>query len=215
MKGVEEFIKKVSNVRTSASGTCADFKKEGNLRYKLGDFFTAASAYTRCLALVDPGDPERAQIYATRSAVLMAVGHFRDAVRDVERALQNNYPAMMRFRLHLRMAIAFRELGEVENAHEQMEKTRAMIAKYDFPEEKKTELLAIAEKSFAEPFEVKVAKMKVEYLQPPELSYAASETWPCLSSAVEIKASEKFGRHWIAAQDVQTGSSLLSLHAPL
>jgi len=104
------------------------WKRQGDISFSKGDFLAAVAAFTRCLTLSDSGDPERAQAFSSRSAVLMAVGHFRDAVRDVERALQGSYPEAMRFRLHLRMAICFKELGEMEKACEQMEKTKELIA---------------------------------------------------------------------------------------
>jgi tetratricopeptide (TPR) repeat protein len=79
--------------------------------------------------MTSPGEPERAQAFSNRSAVLMAVGHFRDAARDAERALQNNYPDAMRFRLYLRKALCFRELGEVEKAVQELQMARDSIAR--------------------------------------------------------------------------------------
>jgi hypothetical protein len=135
----------------------------------------------------------------------MAVGHYRDAARDAERALQNNYPDAMRFRLHLRRALCFRELGDEEKSSQELRRTRESIAKSAFPDDKKEELLGVVERSFSEEVRLRVPRVKIGYVQPPELSYGAGHFRPCLSSAVLVNQNEKFGRHWVANRDLKTG----------
>ncbi|XP_059490450.1 SET and MYND domain-containing protein 4-like [Neocloeon triangulifer] len=208
--GIDDFIKAFTNVRTTKDGTYQDFLKEGNLRYKRDEFFEAATAYTRCVVLSPLKDPGRAKALASRSAVLMNVGRFEDSILDADRALEHAYPQELRFRLHLRKAQCFKELGNLTRADEEMSKTRKLIEESKATtEEQKSEILAIAERTFAGGCDVKVRRVKVEYMNPPEISHGVSENLPCLSSAVDICKNEKYGRHWVATRDLQTGDVLL------
>ncbi|XP_065336898.1 uncharacterized protein LOC135937648 [Cloeon dipterum] len=206
---LDDFIKAYTNVRTSKDGTYQDFLKEGNLRYKRGELFEAAAAYTRCVCLSAVGDVERAKALASRGAVLMSLGRFEESVIDSERALQHAYPEKLRFRLHLRKAQCYKELGQLLDAENEMRRTRELIAASQVSDEQKKEIADIAEKTFAGRCEVKTTRVRVEYTRPPELSFGTDELRPCLSTAVEIATSEKYGRHFVATRDLQTGDVML------
>jgi tetratricopeptide (TPR) repeat protein len=205
MQDMNTVIRTMSNVQTSTSSDWRKLQLEGNLRYKLGEHLAAAVAYTKSLALTPPNEASRAQLLATRSAVLLAAGRFEDAVRDAERALDGKYPGPMRFRLHLRIALCLRELGDADAANLQLQAARSSVLACGFPEEEQTQLLAAVDQAFAAPSKVQQKAVLVTYAEPPPLSYGTNGDRPCLSSAVEVQSNAQFGRHLVAAQDLQTG----------
>ncbi|CAB3379025.1 Hypothetical predicted protein [Cloeon dipterum] len=188
---------------------CEASRKRGSAFLRDGLHLEAVAAFTRSLALA-PTAASRGLAYAGRSAVLEAAGHFRQAADDARRALGLDYPDLLKYKLHLRMAVCRKTLGQHPEAEESLRQVTELIQGCQLPEEKKGRLLEEAADEFRAVAVSKGQGLCVRYLDAPELSHGWREEGDKrLSSAVEVKKDEKFGRHLLAARDINTGDVLL------
>ncbi|XP_059490451.1 SET and MYND domain-containing protein 4-like [Neocloeon triangulifer] len=187
------------------------WKRQGNVSYSEGDYPEAVAAYTRCLTLTGPEDPEWSLVLASRSAVLSAIGYFEQSAADAERALNGPYPDALRFRLHLRRALCYKEIGQTSKAEAELQKTMEAIERFIpfIPEDQKEELRVNAEKSFYSPVNLKFPCVLIEYLAPPKIYSGEREIFSGFSPAVTAETDEYFGRKVIAVKDIEPGEVIL------
>uniref|UniRef100_A0A183B0C8 MYND-type domain-containing protein n=1 Tax=Echinostoma caproni TaxID=27848 RepID=A0A183B0C8_9TREM len=92
-------------------------RESGNDAWRNGEAKTALIAYNKALmAAVD--DEQKSFVYANRALVLASLNMHSSALKDIERALQHNYPADRQPRLLARRAQYLLALGRVQEARD-------------------------------------------------------------------------------------------------
>uniref|UniRef100_A0A0C9QWF2 SMYD4_1 protein n=2 Tax=Fopius arisanus TaxID=64838 RepID=A0A0C9QWF2_9HYME len=90
------------------------FREEVNLLYKIAPdvcMNIILEGLTRTLAHAPQGSPEMALAYANRSAILLKVRLYKDALQDITRALKSGYPDRLKAKLFARRALCLKALG--------------------------------------------------------------------------------------------------------
>ncbi|XP_059472215.1 SET and MYND domain-containing protein 4-like [Neocloeon triangulifer] len=181
-------------------------RKKGSALLKDGVYLEAVANFTKSIALATD-ESSKGLGYAARSAALQATGHFIQAIEDARRALTHNYPEILRYQLHLRTAECWKALGRVSESDESLCEAQRSIRDGPLSEKKKQELLEAVREEKKDPRSA--PGLSVRYLKAPPLSHGARTDNERLSNAVEVKNDSKFGRHLIAARDINTGDVLV------
>ncbi|XP_065339628.1 SET and MYND domain-containing protein 4-like [Cloeon dipterum] len=210
----EEIGQEFEKLLAAASGKdklaqAETFRKLGNDLLNLRKYHKAVEFYTRSVVWAPKGSSACGQAYANRSAVLELMGYYQECIQDVQRAVQNDYPQMLTFKLFVRQAKCHKELKNLNAAKASLEKAKSCIKELKLPEEKKTQLSSSVEKEFNESLEPKARRLVEIYPDPPLLSYGKNKEAPSLSNAVSISHDANFGRHLTAARDIQAGDYVL------
>lgn len=182
------------------------FRKLGNDVLNLKKYHKAVEFYTRSVAWAPKGSSARGQAFANRSAVLEMTGHYQECIEDVTRALANDYPQMLRFKLLLRQAQCHKELKNLTEAIKAIAEAKKCISELKLPDEKKNQLVASVDKECSVALVPKAQKLSENYPEPLILSYGKNPEAPSMSTAVSIASDDKFGRHLVAAKDIQAGA---------
>ncbi|KAF4522411.1 hypothetical protein B566_EDAN007661, partial [Ephemera danica] len=182
-------------------------RADGNTAYQKGDNMKALELYTKSVAYAPFDSPELALAYANRSAVLRTLGMCHDCLEDIQRAFNHGYPTEKSFKLLLREAQCYRDLGASGGAMTIYLKASMML--HSLPKEELSVLL----KQLSEASEAPQKNVRVELViypeETPELSYGPNSETPCASSAVRIEYSEQQGRHLVATRDIKIGDILV------
>ncbi|XP_065336903.1 SET and MYND domain-containing protein 4-like [Cloeon dipterum] len=184
------------------------WKRQGSSFYSKGELVEAAAAYARCIALSSPGNRERALALANRSAVLVVMGRYEESASDAERALQADYPDVLRFRLHLKRALCFREMAQMSRAEDELRRAKDMVNSH-IPEEKIGNITELLEKSYVGPVDIKSFPFEVEYCPSPQLAKGGNIDCPGFSALVRVETDGFYGRKVVAAQDISPGEVIL------
>lgn len=182
------------------------FRKLGTDVLNLQKYHKAVEFYTRSVAWAPKGSSARGLAYANRSAVLEMLGQYQECIQDVDRALANDYPQMVRFKLFIRQAQCYRELKNLTLAKKAIDEAKKCISELKLPEEKKKQLVASVDKDYSADLVPRVQKQIENYPEPLILSYGKNPEAPSMSSAVSIACDDKYGRHLVAAKDIQAGA---------
>ncbi|CAB3383199.1 Hypothetical predicted protein [Cloeon dipterum] len=161
----------------------------GNDCFARHDYFKAISCFTKSLARSPAGSRLRGLAYANRSAVLLCLGHYKESLADVQTAFANDYPKEMVKKLHLRMAVCKKMMGMTKEAEEDFRK-----AFTDTP------------KASIEDHKPALPVVRVEYVDPPKLSYGKSAVDPLISSALLIVKEDGA---LVAKRNIEIGDVLL------
>jgi SET and MYND domain-containing protein 4 len=182
------------------------FRKLGNDVLNLKKYHKAVEFYTRSVAWAPKGSSARGQAFANRSAVLEMTEHYQECIEDVNRALANDYPQMLRFKLYVRQAQCHRELKNMTEAEKAIAEAKNCIGELKLPEEKKKQLVASVDRDYSAALVPKAQKLSENYPEPLIVSYGKNPEAPSMSSAVSIAYDDKFGRHLVASKDIQAGT---------
>ncbi|XP_059470162.1 SET and MYND domain-containing protein 4-like [Neocloeon triangulifer] len=185
------------------------FRKLGNDFLNLQKHHEAVEFYTRSATWAPKGSSARGQAYANRSAVLEILGQYEECIQDVDRAVKNDYPQMLLFKLYVRQSKCYKELKNQKAAKLSLDKATECILGLKLPEEKKEHLVESVGKEFESGLVPRAKRAAENYPAPPNVSYGKNKEAPSLSGAVCISSDEKFGRHLIAARDIQAGDFVL------
>lgn len=109
------------NNRRKSSAASEKHRNDGNRAFVQKDDMSAMYHYTRAIGFALPGGKEISIAFANRSAVTYSLGDFADAVKDIDRALQGDYPDHLKFKLWERKGKAFLELGKFSEAKSSFE----------------------------------------------------------------------------------------------
>ncbi|XP_032823454.1 protein-lysine N-methyltransferase SMYD4 isoform X2 [Petromyzon marinus] len=158
-------------------------RQEGNRFFQQKQNGRAAACYSRSICLATPGSEEQALAFANRSAALFHMQHHQACLDDIDRALANGYPARLTHKLLSRRADA---LAALEHARQNPgDNPTAAVAAMGNPDVSaaggcgRDETLA-------------------------ENGGRAGER-----VSVELRWSERSGRHLVAARDLHPGETLL------
>ncbi|CAB3379681.1 Hypothetical predicted protein [Cloeon dipterum] len=184
------------------------WKRQGSAFYSKGELVEAAACYARCIALSGPGNRERALALANRSAVLMVMGCYEESASDAERALQADYPDVLRFRLHLKRALCFRETAQLSRAEDELRRAKDMVNRH-IPQDKIGNINELLEKSYVGPVDIKILPFEVEYCPSPQLANGENIDCPSFSTLVRVENDDFYGRKVVAVQDISPGEVIL------
>ena len=159
-------------------------RNHGNDLFKEKNLEVALHYYNLALVFAEMDSEAAGMAYANRSAVLIELGHFEDALQDVELAFVNKYPKELTHKLEQRK-----------------NKCQEWILK----KQQKYDAIELKQRKVIEAEIQEVKKMRNEMLRvkkPNPLIPAAAES-------VEIKFDENQGRHLVVNQDVPAGTELI------
>ncbi|XP_061418092.1 SET and MYND domain-containing protein 4 [Lethenteron reissneri] len=159
-------------------------RQEGNRFFQQEQNGRAAACYSRSICLATPGSEEQALAFANRSAALFHMQHHQACLDDIGRALANGYPARLSHKLLSRRGDA---LAALERARQN-------------PGDNPT---AAAAAAVGNP-DVSGAGGSGRDETLAENGGGAGER-----VSVELRWSERSGRHLVAARDLHPGESLL------
>lgn len=160
----------------------------------------ALEFYTKCIAFAIPGSEEMALGFANRSAVLFKLNFTNECLEDIERALELDYPERSMPKIYIRMAECYTKLAtdcyidakvwlnKIPNNNNQRSALFPRLASY--PNFKESDRILDEECII------------------PEIK-KRSKKFSCASDAVDVKTSEKFGRHFVATRDINVGEVLV------
>ena len=156
----------------------------GTELYKLKNFLGALHYYNLALLFAETDTQAVGFSYANRSAVLVELGHFEEALQDVELALKNKYPA-----------------SQIEKLEKRKSRCQKSMQK------KQAEYLAVnpkvREEVESEMQQVKNIRDELLVLKRP------NSLIPAAAEFVEIKFDTGQGRYLAVNQDVAPGKTLL------
>lgn len=168
--------------------------------------------YTKSLAYSPPRSQECSLAYANRSAVLFEVGLISGCLKDIDRAFDTGYPDNLKAQLYLRKAMCHR-VQCFKNNHKNIDADKSLVQVHKWLEKMDDNKKQTIKKKLEEFNVQKVVDKSLFFDDKDNFSLpklkAENSSIPGLSDAVELKWSEKFGRHFVAARDIKPGETLV------
>ncbi|OXU16761.1 hypothetical protein TSAR_010123 [Trichomalopsis sarcophagae] len=188
-----------SNLRKEADRLF--FEEKGNLVSLL----QAWEFYSKSIALAESSSRELPLAYANRSAILYNLKKYEQCVRDINRALELNYPDTLKANLLRRKAKCLKLLGkpEAEDVCEEAKRWLQNIKLNDKNKEQLEHKIQTATQITELP--------KVEDISSKKslLKFKRHERISCASDAIDLKYDEANGRHTVANRDINVGEILV------
>lgn len=186
------------------------YRYQGNEYFKLDELNESFNNYTKSVAYAPRGSQELGIAYANRSAVLFSAKFMADSIKDINHALMNNYPDNLKSKLYFRKVKCLKALSPDDHPaiEDDITQARQWLKKMDEKNrqvmEKNLMELEMTKAKTTEPVicfnlgcEEIVPKLKAE-----------NRLVPGLSDSVELKYSKEYGRHIVAARDIEPGEIL-------
>ncbi|XDV54463.1 hypothetical protein PO909_022747 [Leuciscus waleckii] len=95
----------------------SEFRKQGNLSFKVKDYTVAALHYSKGVCNADKNTEELSLCYANRSAALFYHGLYRECLQDIQRSLEAGYPSHLQDKLRTRQAACLNQLRKPEKSN--------------------------------------------------------------------------------------------------
>ncbi|XP_057330788.1 uncharacterized protein LOC130671104 [Microplitis mediator] len=172
----------------------------------LDELIEIYSGAIACYAL--PGSELLARGFANRSAVLANFGMYEDSLKDIERAFEIGYPDNLKAKLYARKAKNLLALNPkmCPEVNDSITQANIWVEKMDDDNKKKVEdsLDQLKMKSFKEP-----VKKWDDSLFLPKMTNDNPKILRA-SSAIDIRQSEKFGRHIVATKNIKAGEVIMT-----
>ncbi|XP_057331962.1 SET and MYND domain-containing protein 4-like [Microplitis mediator] len=186
---------------------CADKAKwylnEGK-RISSLSFVESVEAFNYAMANGSPGSELLAHAFANRSAVLTTNGRYEESLKDIRRALEENYPDHLRATLYVRRAKNLLALNPVTNVDEIIVEAKHWASKMS--EKEKTKLLNNIDKLKTKKFKKPVKELNNQVFMPATPN--DNPRFKNTSGAITVNYSDKFGRHIVATRDIKAGEAL-------
>ncbi|KAF4519624.1 hypothetical protein B566_EDAN003791 [Ephemera danica] len=179
-------------------------RKQGNSAYLRKDYINALKFYTQSIANAPIDSPELALAYANRTAVLNALGKYRECLIDIQRAMKCGYPIDKSFKLLLREAQCYQDLGDKEKANISFNKAIDLLLNYSgLDEEDVAALMREMEETMQTPRKDGCNEEVVCPEEVPNLTYGPNPSIPGASSALKIEYNDQQGVHLVATRDIK------------
>jgi len=188
-------------------------REQGNKIFVKGIFnnmtcVDALKLYTKSIAFAPYPSEQLALGYANRSAVLFQLGLYLECIRDIDRALDLNYPDNLRAKLYLRKTECLMSLGNhsVEDMLEEAQHWLDKMSLNDTNREKLTAKLDVLRNKTVQT-ELDTENRKAKTVEPSALPTIESHNneVPCASDAVAIKYNQHYGRYVVATRNIHPG----------
>lgn len=151
---------------------------------------------------------------ANRSAALVHLKEFQLAVRDIELAIESNYPEKQRYKLYDRMGFCHQQMGETAKAR--------VAFKTALDSLEVSDLEAAAVESWRTTLEKSLSKlsdrgktasvgsnMESRNIKFPDLLGGPNPQIPNASKNLSMEVDENAGRYYVAAEDIKPGQTLV------
>lgn len=164
--------------------------------------------YSGAIAYALPGSEVLARGFANRSAVLANFGMYEDSLKDIERALEIGYPDNLKAKLYARKAKNLLALNPKMRSEVDDSITQANIWVEKMGDDNKKKVKNSLDQLKMESFQEPVKKWDDSLFLPkmtndnPKILRA--------SSAIEIRQSDKFGRHIVATKNIKAGEAIMT-----
>ncbi|XP_069949075.1 SET and MYND domain-containing protein 4 isoform X2 [Cherax quadricarinatus] len=167
----------------------------------------ALNNFTECLRLAPVDSSLLPLAYANRSAVLFQMGRYKEALQDMDRAEQSGYPAALQHKLLTRRCHCYLILGEQDQAKASLEicKKHSEAVSPD-SKEKYAKTVADLEKILANAAVSQMMNTSQEVFCHPSLFKGENTVVRYMTSAFEMRVSDRYGRHIVATDAVRKGS---------
>lgn len=182
------------------------FRNQGNRIFlstpRATEYIKAWELYSKSIAFAPNNSEELSLAFANRSAVLVHLGKYSEAVNDIERALDLNYPEHLKAKLFLRKAECLALLGDSQltRAHEETLFWLNKMCLDDTKMEKFTNKLTDIRK---------LPKIKIDDNSDPIVpTILPQNEIPCATSALAVKFNDMFGRHVVTTRHIEPGEIL-------
>lgn len=211
----------ISTEPEKSESKASKFRELGNQYFSRKDYVNALLNYNASVSVAPFAYNSKtlAFAFANRSVTLKAVGDLKQSIGDGKRALVFGYPEELQHKIFLRIGQCYQLLGQPVEAKVNFLKSKELLAKADVTESKLTELqtqlerdISVAEASIG--MEAlnrgpESAKIEATVLGPPQVDLAvksnASKELPAASDCVRLSYNDKYGRHLVAATDINPG----------
>ena len=199
-------------IRTAKSDRNSRFYRDlGNKAYQHKKYLEALKLYNKSLICSLNGSQEIAVIYANRSAVFYAMKKYDECLKNLEAALNYNYPEKLKFKLIERYAKAKKAMGLFKEVLTLEQQWREAVEVGDIPEEKKLEIskvidLLMKECRFQDD-SLKEKFVRVTLIDEP--IGESNENVPAMSNKLHVQWTEEMGRHVVAKEDIPPGLFVL------
>ncbi|KAL0119343.1 hypothetical protein PUN28_007693 [Cardiocondyla obscurior] len=186
-------------------------KLSGNKEFQSKNYAASLELYTKS-ALYAPSNSEELSIaIGNRSASLYYLNKWQDCIKDIKLAIKLGYPESLRYKLYLRAAYCYLELGKRRLVGETILQLRSIL-KSNMPIEKKERLQRqisdITSKMSCVEDNADITTDVTEFPLPPEITYGENPNFRFASTAVEIKCAPEKGRYVVANRDIKRGQIL-------
>uniref|UniRef100_A0A2H1VMN2 SFRICE_018005 n=1 Tax=Spodoptera frugiperda TaxID=7108 RepID=A0A2H1VMN2_SPOFR len=96
------------------------WRQRGNIKFRAEMFEESHKLYTKSVLFARKDGPLYSVALANRSAAALRLRRYKESLRDVQRALNHQYPPDLQHKLFLRRAECFLEMGQRQNCIEAM-----------------------------------------------------------------------------------------------
>ncbi|XP_043482677.1 SET and MYND domain-containing protein 4-like [Leptopilina heterotoma] len=185
------------------------FRNEGNQIFTskiidANDYIKAWELYSKSIAFAENNSEELALAFANRSAVLVRLEKYSDALKDIEMALKLNYPEHLRGKLLIRKTecLAFLNDPQLMSVYDEclfwLDKMNLDNSRREIFENKLINAKKISMKNGSNQIN--------SYPCVPMI--VGQEEIPCATSALAVKFNDTFGRHVVTTRDIEPGEIL-------
>ncbi|XP_014472145.1 PREDICTED: SET and MYND domain-containing protein 4-like, partial [Dinoponera quadriceps] len=203
-------INKTKNAKDSER-----LRKEGNNIYVTRNSnnvscITALNLYTKSISMAPYPSLELALAYANRSVVLYILGLYSECIQDIDRALALNYPDDLKGKLFIRKTQCLIALGKPTMGG-MIKKTEHWISEMTLsPNKSKIEDKLDGLRWKIEQGNIQCSPVRSEESEIPlPVIKSCNIEIPCASDAVVLKYDKQYGRHVVAARNIDAGEVLV------
>ena len=165
-------------------------------------YIKAWELYSKSVAFAPNNSEELALAFANRSAVLVHLQKYKEALNDIERALGLGYPEHLKVKLLLRKTECLASIGssETSKAYEETLNCLENMSLDSSSMEKLRNKLKDTSK---------VSNGKIPDESDPVVPKIIPQNEvPCATDAIAVKYNDEFGRHVVATRKIQPGEIL-------
>lgn len=176
------------------------------------DFLKLYECYAQSIAHAPANSREMALAYANLSAVLLKLQKHSECLEAIECCFSSNYPEKMKFKIYLRKIKCLKIIDESLKAKDAFDEASAWIEKNQTEDKEKVKMKNKLNDYYEKQVEIKKGFTKDDRetiwseffsIETPNLKI------PTISSSIDLKYSESWGRHYIATRDIQPGEVLM------
>ncbi|KAG7205129.1 hypothetical protein KM043_005500 [Ampulex compressa] len=197
------------------------FKATGNKEFQVKDYAASIKSYTKSAIYAPSLSNDLPIAIANRSASLFYSGKYTECLKDIELALALLYPEKLQYKLYLRAAECYLQLGKQKLAKEAISRVRELINNCDdIPNEKKEDIKKQTAKLGFLIFrkdgdavsdgedDVENDANNVKTCLRPELAFGENPEFSSASAAIEKRFDAEKGRYVVANRDIKKGEIL-------
>ncbi|XP_076297821.1 protein-lysine N-methyltransferase SMYD4-like isoform X2 [Lasioglossum baleicum] len=187
------------------------WKNTGNKQFQAKNYSESIQSYTQCAMYAPEHSPELSVAIANRSASLFFLNRYKDCMKDIELAIQLNYPKELHYKLHLRKLQCYLKLGNTDLAKQMISKIRESIddPSYIAPSMKDDIEKRISGITFNGPCTPDESKNIDDPLDLRSmLKFDENPNFPNASLSIDRKSNEEPGSHVIANRFIRKGEVL-------